>query len=209
MLRARDRFVRADSAVGLAAALRENFAQLEELERLLLFIDEVEEIAPARSGQVFSPIHAVTNELLKLLPVFREGERRLLVCATNSVRSLDAAFLRPGRFDYILPIGPPDAPARRAMWTRFLAPAAVDVDVNALVESSESFTPADIEFAAHKAAQAAFERFIGEPASNHDATVSTNDYLAAIAETRSTLGRRWSMHSTQTSTPTQGSKARE
>jgi SpoVK/Ycf46/Vps4 family AAA+-type ATPase len=168
-------------------ALRDIFAQLEALERLVLFIDEVEEIAPARSGQVFSPVHAVTNELLKLLPVFREGEQRLLVCATNSVRSLDAAFLRPGRFDYVLPVGPPDAPARRAMWTRFLAPAAAHVDVDALVAASESFTPADIEFAAHKAAQAAFERFIGEPGDHHEGTVTTGDYVAAIAQTRPTL----------------------
>lgn len=172
---------------GPAAALREIFTKLENLERLVLFIDEVEEIAPARVGQAFSPVHAVTNELLKLLPVFREREQRLLVCATNSVRSLDAAFLRPGRFDYVLPIGPPDPAARRAIWARFIPPAAAGVDLAAIVDASESFTPADIEFAAGKAAQAAFERFVRERSDRAETTVATADYLEAIAKTRPTL----------------------
>jgi SpoVK/Ycf46/Vps4 family AAA+-type ATPase len=126
----------------------------------------------------------VTNELLKLIPAFREHDRRLLVCATNSVRSLDSAFLRPGRFDYVIPVGPPDASARRAIWKRYLGPARDEVDLDRLVASSELLTPADIEFAARKGAQAAFEREIvhrqGEP-------TSTEDYLAAIADTRPTL----------------------
>ncbi len=177
----------ADSAGGLAAALRETFAQLENLERVLLFIDEVEEIAPAREGQMFSPVHAVTNELLKLLPLFRERDQRLLVCATNSVRSLDAAFLRPGRFDYVLPIGPPDPLARRAVWSRFVPPAAADVDLTAMVAASELFTPADIEFAARKAAQAAFERFVNAAADHAEVKLTTQDYLEAITNTRPTL----------------------
>ncbi|HEY5339623.1 MAG TPA: GNAT family N-acetyltransferase [Candidatus Aquilonibacter sp.] len=177
----------AGSPVGLAAALREMFTQLQDLERLVLFIDEVEEIAPAREGNTYSPVHAVTNELLKLLPVFRERDRRLLVCATNSVRSLDAAFLRPGRFDYVLPIGPPDPGARRAMWARLIPPAALDVDVDAIVASSQSFTPADIEFAARKAAGTAFERFVGEAIAGAAVALTTADYLEAIANTRPTL----------------------
>lgn len=177
----------ADSPGGLAAALRETFTQLQDLERLVLFIDEVEEIAPAREGNTYTPVHAITNELLKLLLVFRERDQRLLVCATNSVRSLDAAFLRPGRFDYVLPIGPPDPNARRAIWTPLIPPAAVDVDLDAIVASSQSFTPADIEFAARKAAGAAFERFVGEALDGATATLTTADYLEAIANTRPTL----------------------
>jgi GNAT superfamily N-acetyltransferase len=172
------------SSGGLAASLREVFADLAELDDLVLFIDEVEEIAAMRSGSVLNPAQGVTNELLKLIPPFREQEHRLLVCATNSVRSLDSAFLRPGRFDYVIPVGAPDVPARRAIWSRYVGPARGEVDLERLVQASELFTPADIEFAAHKGAQSAFEREVlhheGRPA-------STEDYLAAIAETRPTL----------------------
>lgn len=151
---------------------------------MLVFIDEVEEIAGSRSGVASDPAHGVTNELLKLIPAFRQRDERLLICATNSVRSLDPAFLRPGRFDYIIPIGPPDSIARAAIWQRYLGPAVDSVDIGKLVEASAMFTPADIEFAARKGAQLAFEREIqfrrGEPA-------RTEDYLTAIADTRPTL----------------------
>ena len=74
--------------------------------------------------------------------------------------------------------------ARAAIWTRYLGATAVNVEVEKLVKASEMFTPADIEFAARKGAQSAFEREIelrrGEPA-------LTDDYLAAIADTRPTL----------------------
>jgi transitional endoplasmic reticulum ATPase len=170
--------------VAMATALREAFVNLMELEAAVVFIDEVEEIAGSRSGIPSDPAHGVTNELLKLIPAFRQHDERLLICATNSVRSLDSAFLRPGRFDYIIPVGPPDAEARAAIWKRYLGAIAESVGVAKLVEASEMFTPADIEFAARKGAQSAFEREIefrrGEPA-------HTDDYLAAIADTRPTL----------------------
>jgi len=170
--------------VTMPTALREMFSSLTELEAAVVFIDEVEEIAGSRSGIPSDPAHGVTNELLKLIPTFRQHEERLLICATNSVRSLDSAFLRPGRFDYIIPVGPPDVLARKAIWNRYLGVTADSVEVDKLVEATDMFTPADIEFAARKGAQCAFEREIefrrGEPA-------CTDDYLAAIAETRPTL----------------------
>ncbi|KZS67212.1 ATP-binding protein [Mycobacterium ostraviense] len=168
---------------GLAASLREVFAELDELDELVLFIDEVEEIAVARAGA--STVETgVTNELLKLIPSFREHDGRLLVCATNSVHSLDSAFLRPGRFDYVIPVGPPDRPARLAVWKRYLGQDNSGIDIDRLVEATELFTPADIEFAARKGAQVAFDREMahgrGEPA-------TTEDYLTAIGEVRPTL----------------------
>ena len=173
--------------VAMAGALREAFATLADLDSVLVFIDEVEEIAGSRSGVPTDPAHGVTNELLKLIPAFRQHGDRLLVCATNSVRSLDSAILRPGRFDYVIPVGPPDATARAAIWERYLvgtAAASNPVDIAQLVDASAMFTPADIEFAARKGAQAAFERELefrrGEPA-------RTEDYLTAIADTRPTL----------------------
>jgi GNAT superfamily N-acetyltransferase len=168
---------------GLAASLREAFADLAELDELVLFIDEVEEIATARSGASTAEL-GVTNELLKLIPAFRQHDSRLLVCATNTVNSLDSAFLRPGRFDYVIPVGPPDQPARHAVWQRYLGTANAHIDVDRLATASELFTPADIEFAARKGAQAAFEREMidggGQPA-------TTGDYLTAIGEVRPTL----------------------
>jgi transitional endoplasmic reticulum ATPase len=179
------------AAQGQAAvplALRETFTAIGELEHVVVFIDEVEEIAAIRGSKPPSPLQAVTNELLKIIPTFRERDGRVLVVATNFIRALDPAFLRHGRFDYVIPVGPPDATARAAIWRRYLPEAVRDeVDVDALVARTELFTPADIEFAVRKGSQHAMEAAVygGDDAATR--VPMTEDYVAAIAETRPTL----------------------
>ena len=174
-----------ESPAGLAAALRESFALVAELDKVVLFIDEVEEIAGMRQPRTVSAAQGVTNEMLKLIPPFREQDDRLLICATNSVRALDSAFLRHGRFDYVIPVGPPDPAAREAIWDRYLAAIPHgELDMAAIVEESRLFTPADIEFAARRTAQLAFERVLFE---RGEEQVSTDDVLHAVGQTRRTL----------------------
>jgi GNAT superfamily N-acetyltransferase len=174
-----------DSPSGLAAALREAFMLVDELERVVVFIDEVEEIAGLRQPRTVTATQGVTNEMLKLIPSFRERDQRLLICATNSVRALDSAFLRHGRFDYVIPVGPPDDEARHAIWDGYLRAMPHDgLDLDAIVARSRLFTPADIEFAARRTAQLVFERVMLE---RGDDTVSTEDVLWGITETRRTL----------------------
>jgi transitional endoplasmic reticulum ATPase len=174
-----------ESAAGLASALREAFALVAELDKVVLFIDEVEEIAGSRLPRTVSAAQGVTNEMLKLIPPFREQEERLLICATNSVRALDSAFLRHGRFDYVIPIGPPDLAAREAIWDRYLAAIPHgELDMTAIVEESRLFTPADIEFAARRTAQLVFERVMFERGADQ---ATTADVVHAIGQTRRTL----------------------
>jgi SpoVK/Ycf46/Vps4 family AAA+-type ATPase len=164
--------------------LAHTFQRCRELPAAVLFLDEVEDIAAARdSDRKVAP--GVTNELLRQIPRLREVSYHLLVCATNWVNLLDEAFLRPGRFDLVLPIGPPNARARRAIWAQYVASiTAQEVDLDRLADASEFFTPADIEFAAHKAAQRTFEMEY-ELGQAHPAT--TEDFLHAIRETRPSL----------------------
>ena len=175
--------------LGLAGALRETFDKIAELEHAVVFIDEVEEIASRRGGEPPSSLQGVTNELLKIIPVFREQPDRLLVCATNFIRALDSAFLRHGRFDYVIPIGLPDAAARRAIWARYV-PASVfdEIDLSQLVTSSEGFSPADIEYAARKASQHALEDSLDRtPDPERAIGPCTQDYLEAITTTKATV----------------------
>lgn len=181
----------AADAQGLAGALRATFDKIAELEHAVVFIDEVEEIAAQRHGDPPSPLQGVTNELLKIIPAFRDQPGRLLICATNFIRALDPAFLRHGRFDYVIPIGLPDEAARRAIWARYLPEAvAGTVDLAPLVASSEGFSPADIEHAARQASQTAFEVALEAPEGAGPGAVdgpSTAGYLAAVASTRATV----------------------
>jgi transitional endoplasmic reticulum ATPase len=176
----------ADGADKQASALRDVFERVRALDEAVLFVDEVEDVAAARdSDRKVAP--GVTNELLKQIPLLRQSPYHLLIVATNWIRQLDGAFLRPGRFDYVIPVGTPDAKARHAIWSRYLAPVTDEpIDVEALVEASQYFTPADIEFAARKAAQTAFERehFEGRPG-----RATTGDFLAAIGDGRPSLTR--------------------
>ncbi|MCV2393557.1 GNAT family N-acetyltransferase [Actinotalea sp. M2MS4P-6] len=172
---------------GLAGALRTTFDKVAELEHAVVFIDEVEEIAAKRGGEPPSPLQGVTNELLKIIPAFREQSDRLLVVATNFIRALDPAFLRHGRFDYVIPIGLPDADAREAIWRAMVPQAAEGVDLTALVQASQGFSPADIEFAARKASQHALERSLDAGAAESDAGPTTADYLEAIGGTKATV----------------------
>jgi transitional endoplasmic reticulum ATPase len=174
-----------DSPAGLAAALREAFGLIAELDKVVVFIDEVEEIAGLRRPQAASASQGVTNEMLKLIPPFRERDERLLICATNSVRDLDTAFLRHGRFDYVIPVGPPDDQARHAIWERYLTLMPHSgVDMAAIVQQSRLFTPADIEFAARRTAQLVFERVMFE---HGEEVTTTADVLCGIEQTRRTL----------------------
>ncbi|MFV0373672.1 ATP-binding protein [Microbacterium sp.] len=193
----------AETSSGLASALRQTFETIAELEHAVVFIDEVEEIASRRRGDPPSPTQGVTNELLKLLSEFRDLEGRLLICATNFVRTLDAAFLRHGRFDYVLPIGLPDAEARAAIWARYIpADVLAGIERDLLVDASEGLTPADIEYAARRAAQEALASALravpvttatgaitvtGDDAPA--ALMTTADYLRALRSTRATVSK--------------------
>ena len=179
-----------DGTSTMAASLRAVFERIGELEHGVVFIDEVEEIASQRSDPP-TPTQGVTNELLKIVADFREREGMLLICATNFVRALDAAFLRHGRFDYVLPIGLPDAEARSAIWRRYVpAGVAAGVDFDRLVAASRGLTPADIEYAARRASQDALARALRSAApggAGERTELETSDYLAALEVTRATV----------------------
>lgn len=167
-----------------AKELADAFDRILTLPAATIFVDEVEDIASVRhEDRRTSP--SVTNEFLKQIPRVREVPHHLLVCATNWVSRLDPAFVRPGRFDYILPVGPPDEAARAEMWLRYVEQITDEkIDLDALVAASELFTAADIEFAAHKAAQRAFER---EHFEGIVRRADTEEFLGAIHATKRTL----------------------
>lgn len=157
------------------AELRELFAVIKALDSAVVFLDEVEDIAGHRSN----PSNRIlTNELLKVIPGFRQGRNRLLVCATNDLAGVDPAFHRPGRFDCLIPVGLPDRHARSAIWDQIVSPRSPDVDLGILVESSHGFTPADIAHCASVAAHRAFERAL----KGGDAVLKTDDYVGAIED---------------------------
>ncbi len=167
----------------MSSELRSAMNDLLRLDHAVVFIDEFDEIASARERNPTTK--GVVNELLKMIPLYRSAPGHLLVCATNFVGDIDSAVLRPGRFDLVIPIGPPDLVARRALWEAALAPLDQrDADIEKLANNSGGYTPGDVELAAQRAAAAAFDRIRegGAPA-----YISQEDLDAAVARTRGSV----------------------
>ena len=179
----------AASPGGLPNAFRTSFEAVAEFEHAVVFIDEVEEVASQRRGDPPSPTQGVTNELLKQVAEFRDREGLLLICATNFIRALDSAFLRHGRFDYLIPIGLPDTEARIAIWKRYVPNSvSAQIDFDALAEASEGMTPADLEYAARRASQEALARTLnGNHPHRPEHELTTTSYLNALSVTRATV----------------------
>ena len=125
--------------------LKHLFEVTMNLDEVVIFIDEFEEIAGSRDNASRKE-KSITNEFLKQVPQFRREKRKnLLVFATNYIRQLDAALMRPGRFDCIIPVGDLDQKSRSIIFKHFLANTNQgDVDIAEIVSRLSNFTPADI-----------------------------------------------------------------
>ena len=167
----------------LAGELRDAFQEIGVLEHVVLFIDEFDELVPARDVRPSSA--GVVNELLKSIPEFRQRPGRLLVCATNFVDMIDPAVLRPGRFDLLIGIGPPDHEALTALWAQALASLDLEgvIDPSALAKQCVGFTPGDIDLAAQRAAAVVFAR----SREGYGELTAMNDLLEAIGRTRPSI----------------------
>lgn len=172
----------------MGANLKQLFEMTKNLDDVVVFIDEFEEIAASRDNASRAE-RSITNEFLKQVPLFRREKRRnLLVCATNYIRQLDAAMLRPGRFDCIIPVGDLDHNSRCIIFKHYLAGTNHgDVDVDKIVSKLSLFTPADIEYLFHKVSQFAFEK---EYASGVDYSITTETFLEKIPECQPSLSEQ-------------------
>ena len=114
-----------------------------------------------------------------------QGNKVLLVCATNFIRQLDAALLRPGRFDCIIPVGGLDEEGRRTILEHYLSRLNTkEIDMDLIVKMISRFTPADIEYLFQQVAQFAFEQ---EYAHKQDYKVTTETLIEIVPKIRPSL----------------------
>jgi SpoVK/Ycf46/Vps4 family AAA+-type ATPase len=174
-----------DGVEKIGANLHNIMEKARNLEEAVIFIDEFEEIAASRdiANRVDK---SITNEFLKQVPLLKnQGNKVLLVCATNYIRQLDAALLRPGRFDCIIPVGGLDEDGRRTILKHYLSRLNTEeIDLNLIVEMTSRFTPADIEYLFQQIAQFAFEQ---EYTSKQDYRVTTDTFIQILPKIRPSL----------------------
>ena len=140
--------------------LREVFRQAEERAPSIVFIDEIDSIAPKRdevSGEVEKRI---VSQLLTLMDGIRGRGKVVVVAATNRPDSIDPALRRPGRLDREIEIGVPDSGGREqilGIHTRSM-PLAPGVDLAKIAGEAHGFSGADLEALAKEAAMRALRR---------------------------------------------------
>lgn len=147
----------------------------------VLFIDEIDALGASRTDmKQSSGRHLINQFLLELDGIHHSNEGILVLGATNTPWNLDPAFRRPGRFDRILFVPPPDQLSREAILSIKLQHKPVGkIDHAALAKKTEHYSGADIEaiidIAIETKLEAAFENGIPQP-------IETKDLLAAIQQ---------------------------
>lgn len=163
--------------------VRKLFAAAKAEERSIIFIDEIEALVPSRRDSSSSVMTRVVPQILQELEGFDRGTNRplLFMGATNEPWALDAAVMRPGRFDSKVYVPLPDGPARFKLLEIYLGkrPLAGDVDFAELVEKLEGHSGADIKAVAERAATIPFMRAVG---GGEAAAITREDILGVIAE---------------------------
>lgn len=167
-----------DGVESIGAKLKEVMEKASTLDEIVLFIDEFEEIAGSRD-MADRIDKSITNEFLKQIPLLKNKQNKiLLVCATNYIRQLDAAMLRPGRFDCIIPVGALDREGRTTILEYYLAKLNKgDIALSSIAEMTSGFTPADIQYLFQQVAHFAFEQ---ELASKEDYLVTAETFTQIL-----------------------------
>ena len=144
--------------------LREIFEQAKKNAPAIIFIDEIDAIAPKRDEVVGEVERRVVAQLLALMDGLESRGDVIVIAATNRPNALDPALRRPGRFDREIEIPLPDKQGRLEILqihTRGM-PLADDIDLEKLAEMTHGYTGADLAALAKEAALHALRRYLPE-----------------------------------------------
>jgi len=144
------------------ARLREIFQQAQQNAPSIIFIDELDAIAPKREEVTGEVERRVVAQLLALMDGLSGRGNVIVIGATNRPGALDPALRRPGRFDREIEIGVPDKQGRYEMMqihTRGM-PLANDVDLKKLAEMTHGYTGADISSLGRETAMKSLRRYL-------------------------------------------------
>lgn len=144
--------------------IREIFTQAEENSPSIIFIDEIDSIAPKRdevSGEVEKRI---VSQLLTLLDGMKSRGKVVVIAATNRPDSIDPALRRPGRFDREIEIGIPDDNGRSEILSIHTRGMPIDekVDLQQISKTTHGFVGADLEVLSKEAAMRSLRRILPE-----------------------------------------------
>ncbi|MBP6021381.1 MAG: CDC48 family AAA ATPase [Candidatus Methanomethylophilaceae archaeon] len=173
--------------------LREIFKEAEENAPSIIFIDEIDSIAPKRDEVTGEAERRIVAQLLSVMDGLKSRGKVVVIGATNRPNSIDEALRRPGRFDREIEIGVPDRDGRLEILqihTKGM-PLADDVDLERLANRTHGYVGADLSALCKEAAMAALRRVL--PEMDMDAeeipsemlnriSVTNEDFMSAIKD---------------------------
>jgi len=182
------------------ARLREIFQQAQQNAPSIIFVDELDAIAPKREEVTGEVERRVVAQLLALMDGLSGRGNVIVIGATNRPSALDPALRRPGRFDREIEIGVPDKKGRYEVLqihTRGM-PLATDVDLPKLSAMTHGYTGADLSSLGRETAMKALRRYLPQinleeeripPAVLEKMEVKMDDFLGAYKEVTPTAMR--------------------
>ena len=184
------------------AKLREVFEEAARHAPAILFIDEIDAVAPKRAEVVGEVEKRVVAQLLSLMDGFVSRGQVIVIGATNIPEVLDPALRRPGRFDREIEIGVPNTQARLQILkihTRAM-PLAPDVNLQEIAEHSHGFVGADLEALGQEVGMIALRGFLSASPLETDGAASAelgalqvtrDDFLAGLKEVEPSATREF------------------
>jgi transitional endoplasmic reticulum ATPase len=182
------------------ARLREIFQQAQQNAPSIIFVDELDAIAPKREEVTGEVERRVVAQLLALMDGLSGRGNVIVIGATNRPGALDPALRRPGRFDREIEIGVPDKKGRYEVMqihTRGM-PLAEDVDLKKLSDMTHGYTGADLSALSRETAMKALRRYLPQinleeeripPAVLEKMEVKMDDFVGAFKEVTPTAMR--------------------
>ncbi len=169
-------------------AIRKIFHRARLVAPSVIFFDEIDAIAPARGTDVNRVTERVVAQLLTEMDGIASLKDVVIIAATNRPDLLDPALLRPGRFDRIIYVPPPDKNGRKEILkvhTRDMK-LCEDVDLDKLAEKTEYYTGADLAALVKEAGMEAIRRAVRE-GKDSIGCVSMKDFEAAMKKVKPSL----------------------
>jgi len=182
--------------------LHEVFEQARGNTPCVLFFDEVDALGASRSDMRHSAGRQLINQFLSELDgVQASNDGVLILAATNAPWHLDTAFRRPGRFDRILFVPPPDVAARAAILRILLRNKPVEtIDFEHLAKKTDQFSGADlkavIDLAVEQKLREAMQAGVPKPLSTKDLAAAAGKVRPSVKEWFSTA-RNYALYSNQ------------
>lgn len=167
--------------------VREIFRKARQAAPCIIFFDEIDALIPTRSGMDSSHVSEnVVSQILTEIDGLEELNDVLIIGATNRLDMIDAALLRPGRFDRIIEVPKPDAKGRRHIFEIHTKkkPLESDVDLAKVVDMTNGYSGAEIAAVCDRAAFSALKRYINEKKSIKEIKITQNDLVEAVRKVR-------------------------